>query len=210
MTADSLGTADLQGQISSCIRCRDLGLLFQHEDGRWAYPILQKAPPATATLMAVLEAPNGSDTFDPDKGYLTFDYETDPSGRFTRELFESISVDPATVFFTNTVLCLPARKADRHPVSAKQGGLCREWLAQTITTVNPQVVITFGGKALHAVGSLERHGLILRTGAGKLHDWLGRKLLPLYHPGLLGRITRPADQQMHDISPLRSFLDARQ
>lgn len=43
--------------------------------------------PASPDIFFVLEAPNRDDTFDPDKGYLTYDYDTDPSGRLFRELF---------------------------------------------------------------------------------------------------------------------------
>jgi hypothetical protein len=60
------------------------------------------------------EAPNHADTFDPDKGYLTYDYNTDPTGRFMRTLLieeaglRAEEVDD--VLFTNAVLCLPARR----------------------------------------------------------------------------------------------------
>ena len=189
----------LQEEIRQCHRCRELGLIHQHETGRWAYPVLQNDPPLVVEVMGILEAPNASDTFDESKGHLTFDSETDPSGRFTRELFESVGIAPDAVLFTNTVLCLPARRGERHPVSAKQRSLCQTWLVKTIEAANPKVVVTFGQKALTALNRIERHSLTLRTGVGKLHEWFGRKLLPLYHPGLLGRISRSREQQLRDI-----------
>jgi len=49
-------------------------------------------------VVLVAEAPNLSDTFDADKGYLTMDANTDPTGRFMLQLLASVSAkdwDPA-------------------------------------------------------------------------------------------------------------------
>jgi hypothetical protein len=48
--------------------------------------------------------------------------------------------------------------------------------------------------------------LTLQTGVGKLDAWRGRQLLPLYHPGLLGRVTRNAENQHRDIAVLKTYL----
>jgi hypothetical protein len=69
-----------------------------------------------------------------------------------------------------------------------------------------KVVVTMGAMPLRALDRVEKHGLTLRTGVGRLHSWFGRKLLPLYHAGLLGRVSRPAEMQRADIRPLRVFL----
>lgn len=194
-------------EARACGRCRDAGALFRHEDGRWALPILQAQPPAHAEVLVIAEAPNFDDTFDPNKGHLTYDDETDPSGRFATELLESVGLPADRVLFTNAVLCLPASRNGKFPVRARQMMLCSSWLALLIESANPRAVITFGATALRAAHRVEPHGLHLREGAGQLRPWGRRWLLPLYHPGRLGRIARPADQQLRDIRPLRNFLD---
>lgn len=91
-------------------------------------------------------------------------------------------------------------------MTARQQSLCAEWLGRFIDVAAPVAVVTLGGVALQALDRLERHGLSLRESAGKLHRWRGRHLLPLYHPGLLGRIARSEAKQREDIAVLRSLL----
>jgi uracil-DNA glycosylase len=67
-------------------------------------------------------------------------------------------------------------------------------------------VVTLGRTALRAVDRIARPTPTLAEGKGKLHDWYGRKHLPLYHPGLLGRITRKVAQQIEDIRALGEWV----
>jgi hypothetical protein len=48
--------------------------------------MLARTPTAALGVLVVGEAPNHADTFAPDKGYLTYDDDTDPTGRFMRTL----------------------------------------------------------------------------------------------------------------------------
>lgn len=69
----------------------------------------------------VFEAPNRADTFDPDKGYPTYDRDTDPTGRFTRRLLhEELQLDVRFFQVTNAVLCLPL--ADPNLINGQTGG----------------------------------------------------------------------------------------
>lgn len=203
----ALRLIDYQQRALACTRCHDEALLYAGAEGR-AYPLFQRDPTGRAAILVVAEAPNLTDSFDEDKRRLTYDADTDPTGVFARELLLSVGLSHQDVVFTNAVLCLPARRAGKYPVSARQLALCSPWLAQLIEAAQPRVVVTFGARALHAVGVLERHGLRLKGSAGKLHRWHGRKLLPLYHPGRLGRISRSPEQQLQDIAVLREELPA--
>lgn len=89
---------------------------------------------------------------------------------------------------------------------APQLEVCRPWLTRVLADVAPAVVVTLGAKALAALGRVERHGLQLKGGVGQLHPWRGTMLLPLYHPGALGRITRSADMQRRDIRAILPVL----
>ncbi|BDG08210.1 uracil-DNA glycosylase family protein [Anaeromyxobacter paludicola] len=188
-----------------CATCQAERLLHGEGQDR-AYPVVQRAPPWPVKVMAVMEAPNRSDTFDEGKRRLTVEADTDPTGSFMWELLDSVGLGTDQVLFTNSVLCLPAkRQGGKYPVSARQQDLCSKWLGRFIEVADPAVIITFGGVALQAMARLEHHRLALRD-AGKLHPWGGRQLLPLYHPGLLGRVSRPAEKQKQDILVLREFL----
>jgi len=195
-----------QQDARGCVRCRAEGLLHRHPDGRSSYPLFHQGSSCRAGVLAVFEAPNLADTFDPDKGRLTFDGETDPSGRFTWSLFASAGLGEDDFLCTNTVLCLPARKNGKHPITAGQRRQCQPWLERLIDDVSPGLVITFGGEALAALGRIERHGLKLKDGVGRLHDWHGRRLLPLYHPGALGRATRGEALQRADFKAIKGYL----
>jgi uracil-DNA glycosylase family 4 len=198
----------LQVEARSCARCNGERLLFA--DGtNCAYPLFQKDPPWPARVVIVAEAPNFDDSFDPAKRRLTVEPGTDPSGAFMFDLLASVGLRPEDVLFTNSVLCLPARSAEgKHYVTARQQDLCGDWLSRFIDVASPVAVVTLGGVALQAVDRLERHGLSLRENAGKLRPWRGRHLLPLYHPGRLGRIARPEAKQREDIAVLRTVLEA--
>lgn len=209
----ALRLATFAADARSCERCRvhkGSNLLFVDPIQGCATPILAKAPTARLGVLVVGEAPNRDDTFDTNKGYLTYDFDTDPTGRFMRTLLiDEAGLRPEEiedVLFTNAVLCLPARRNDKHPVSIAQVDLCKPWLVRLMDDAQISIVVTMGATALRALNRIERHGLVLRASAGKLHDWNGRKLLPLYHAGLLGRISRPEQHQRADMRALRSHL----
>jgi uracil-DNA glycosylase len=173
-----------------------------------AKPMLQRSPTGSLGILIVGEAPNWGDTYK--KGYLTYDADTDPTGRFMRRLLiEEVGLaeqEIDDVLFTNGVMCLPTQKGERFPVSAKQSDLCKPWLVRLIEDAEVKIVVTMGGKPLEAVNRIERHGLTLKD-AGALHPWFGRQLLPLFHAGQLARnLSRAESEQRQDIRVLRSFL----
>lgn len=195
---------------SGCTTCHEHDLLHVDEQHGCARPILQRSPTGSLGILVVGEAPNWDDTYLPGKGYLTYEADTDPTGRFMRMLLvEEVGLSEAEiddVLFSNSVLCLPAEESGKHRVRRKQLDLCMPWLRRLIDDADAKVVVTMGATPLRALNGVERHRLTLRSAAGKLHPWYGRQVLPLYHPGLLGRVTRPAERQRMDIRPLRDFL----
>ena len=172
--------------------------------------MLARTPTAALGVLVVSEAPNHADTFAPDKGYLTYNDDTDPTGRFMRTLLiergwpASRGSRRRAVY--NAALCLPARRNDMHPVSVKQMDACKPWLARLIDDAEITIVVTMGPTALRALNRIERHGLVLKQAARRLHTWHGRKVLPLYHAGLLGRLSRNEAAQRADIRALRDHL----
>ncbi|HWO20993.1 MAG TPA: uracil-DNA glycosylase family protein [Kofleriaceae bacterium] len=205
--------AVFQAEAKMCTRCREhegRNLLFVDPKHGCAQPILARSPTAALGVLVVGEAPNYADSFHPDKSYLTYDSDTDPTGTFMRTLL----IDEAglqdhevtSVLFANAVNCLPARNRERHPVTVQQIDLCKPWLVRLLEDAEIKIVVTMGAKPLRALDRIERHGLTLAMAAGRVHDWNGRKLLPLYHAGLLGRISRNEALQRKDMRALRQYL----
>jgi uracil-DNA glycosylase len=197
-------------EASGCTRCQPLALIHNDERGS-ARPLLTKNPTGSLGILVVGEAPNVDDTFDPTKQYLTYETDTDPTGRFMRSLLieeAGLSENEIEgVLFTNAVLCLPRKKSDKFPVTTRHLRECTYWLKRLIDDSASTIVVTMGVTALRAAALVESHALKLQTAAGKVHDWYGRRLLPLYHAGRLGRISRPESEQRRDMRALRTHLD---
>jgi hypothetical protein len=70
--------------IRQCRRCHEQGLLY-NDEMRQGYPVMFESGNLKSKIVFILEAPNFADSFDPDKQRLTYDAETDPTGRFVRE-----------------------------------------------------------------------------------------------------------------------------
>jgi uracil-DNA glycosylase len=197
-------------EAGKCRRCHESDLIFIDAEKGPARPILAKTPTAALGLLVVGEAPNHSDTYDESKGYLTYDDETDQTGRFMRRLLieeAGLHADEIQhVLFTNAALCLPARRRDRHKPYSRQLDACKGWLDRLIRDADITTVVTMGATALTTLDRIERHGLSLDAAAGKMHQWRGVTILPLFHAGLLGRINRSELQQRGDMRALRGHL----
>lgn len=75
-----------QAEAAPCTSCRAHDLLHVDEQGKRAKPMLQRSPTGALGVLIIGEAPNRDDTYDAEKGYLTYDYDTDPTGRFMQHL----------------------------------------------------------------------------------------------------------------------------
>ena len=110
-------------------------------------------------------------------------FSGDQSGRnFTRYL-ASIGLPRGRLFITNAALCNPRTEtgANRKP-TRREVGNCSDFLRRQIEVVNPRVVVTLGRVALDALRAVGYHRLTLAESAGKVFEWEGRLLVPLYHP----------------------------
>ncbi len=45
-------------EAASCVRCREQGLVFRHDDGKWALPLFHKDATCPSRIVLVAEAPN--------------------------------------------------------------------------------------------------------------------------------------------------------
>ena len=193
-------------RLAGCRKCHEAQLL--HGGAR---PLFCKFQGDRSDLLFVLEAPNHDDTFNPDKGYLTYDKDTDPSGRFFRELCANeLGEQPESVVVTNAALCLPAGGRGRYPVTSPIMRNCSPNLRDQIVSLDALVVVAVGAKALEATRLIEDHGQRKLAGAvARPISWFSRTLFAVYHTGLLARngpSGRPAELQRRDWQRLRELV----
>lgn len=131
-----------------------------------------------ARVMVIGEAPGRQGG---DKTRVPF--SGDQSGRNFARFIASINLNRTSLFITNAVLCNPrkASGANRRPTETEIAN-CSEFLRRQIETINPMVVVTLGAVSLAALRRIEYHDLSLKEAAGKVHQWNGRWLVPVYHP----------------------------
>lgn len=192
----------------SCRRCHTEcpDVIYSGPEGE-GRPLLHEEGSLTSELLFIAEAPNLDDTFSGSKGRLTVDAETDPTGAFvTRMLGEALQLTPRDVLITNSVLCLPAGSGGRYPVKAAMRRACAEHLRRTIEEVDPRFVITLGVAALEGLRAVEGHSFELRNTVATPHPFLGRILVPLYHPSMLGRASRGEALQVRDWHALAALV----
>ena len=110
-------------------------------------------------------------------------FSGDQSGRNFQRYLASVGLTREEIFITNAVLCNPrkASGANRRP-SLSEIKNCSDFLRRQVELIDPRVVVTLGSVALAALRSVEYHPLTLKEDAGRVHEWGGRLLVPLYHP----------------------------
>jgi uracil-DNA glycosylase len=178
-----------------------------------ALPLFVKRPPKSTELLFIWEAPNRDDTCNPKKRYITVDSQTDPSGAFFYDLFvNELRLDiQRGLFVTNSVLCLPLRRNEKHLVTSAQMKNCSERLRELIDLFNPLIVCPLGTQALKATALIDDHGFrSMAAAVAAERSWYGRILFPLYHTSRQARNPRNGrveERQRADWKRLRILLD---
>lgn len=148
----------------------------------------------SADIMFVGEAPGrlGADETE-------VPFHGDKSGRNFEDLLAFSGLNRSIAYVTNSVLCNP-RDANGNnstplPVEVQN---CSGFMRRQIQLIQPKLVVTLGAVALKALESIEPHGLTLNTHVRTLHNWFGRGLIPLYHPGQRAMLHRSFANQRSD------------
>jgi uracil-DNA glycosylase family 4 len=158
--------------------------------------------PLDAEVLFVAEAPG---RFGGDRTGVPL--TNDQSGRNFAALLCGAGIERDRVFVTNAVLCNPRDGHGRNaPPSAQECHNCRPFLQETLLLVRAPIVAALGRVALAALRRIEQHDLELRRDVGQAVPWLGRLLVPLYHPGPRAQLHRPFDDQQRDFHCLRVLL----
>jgi uracil-DNA glycosylase family 4 len=126
-------------------------------------------------------------------------FHGDTSGRNFEDLLAFASITRNDVFVTNAVLCNPKdEKGNNSTPTQVEAANCHPFLRRQIELVNPKIVVPLGNTALQALASIEYHGFSLSEHVRTIHQWFGRSLIPLYHPGQRAMIHRSFANQRSD------------
>lgn len=185
----------LCSKVVSCVKCERMC-----ESQR----VLNRSiGPLNAPLMFVGEAPGriGADS-------SGIPFHGDKSGQNFEELIAMSGLSRNEIVVTNSVLCNPKdEKGNNATPTTKEVINCNSFLQEQISIINPKIIITLGAKALEATRLLEGHELTLREHVRTSHKWLGRTLIPLYHPGQRAMLHRSFANQRSDYKYVFDFFN---
>ncbi len=124
---------------------------------------------------------------------------SDVTGRRFHAFLADAGLDRERVFITNAILCNPLSESgnNRRP-RASEIAACRDFLAAQVALVRAPIVVAMGGVSLESLGHIEPHGAELASHVGRVIDWNGRALVPVYHPSIQSTLSRPHKQQRRD------------
>ncbi len=111
------------------------------------------------------------------------------------------------IFITNAVLCNPKQENGNNGTpTLEEIANCSAYLEMTVALVDPDVIVTLGATALHALDLLSSHGIELRQGVAQMIPWRNTRLFPLYHPGPRALIHRSLSKQRSDFMLLSKVV----
>ncbi|MCU1267367.1 MAG: hypothetical protein JWM21_3685 [Acidobacteria bacterium] len=162
--------AVLAREAARCVRCPSMSgrtAVLSHLNG-----------PLTARIMFIGEAPGRKGA---DRTRIPF--SGDQSGKNFDRFLTSINLRRDQIFITSAALCNPqtVSGANRKPTQQEVTN-CSGFLRRAIELVDPFVIVTLGSVALDALKRIHYHQFTLKEDAGRIIEWQGRLLVPIYHP----------------------------
>lgn len=132
----------------------------------------------------------------------------DQAGRNFDSLIASAGLERDSIFITNAILCNP-RSLDGNNDSPTPTEIrnCSRYLKELLEIVKPKYIASLGVTALVSLNVIEPHGIKLSECVGRLFQWQGYLVYPLYHPGPRALIRRTKAQQVEDYKTLTRLLD---
>ena len=156
--------AEVALEASTCTRCKLAGM------GRTQVVFGVGDP--DADLMFIGEAPG----FHEDKQGEPF---VGAAGQLLNRLLEGIDLARGDVYIANVLRCRPPGNRDPEPDEIEA---CTPWLVETISLVQPRLIVTLGNFATKYV--LQTTQGITRT-RGQVYGWHGRTVIPTFHPAAI-------------------------
>lgn len=175
--ASTLSLAEIRQAMGDCRRCKLWKTRTQLVFGTGNLK---------ARLMFIGEAPGAEE-----------DQQGEPfvgaAGQLLNRLLARLGLSREEVYITNIVKCRPPN--NRNP-DAEEIATCRPFLVQQIQAIHPQVIVTLGAVATHAL--LESKAPLNRL-RGHWQIWQGFPVMPTFHPSYLLRVPQDRIKTWEDM-----------
>ena len=125
------------------------------------------------------------------------------SGRVLDAAVRSLEIEDDRWGVLNLIKCRPPK--NRYDSRAARA--CRPFLDRQLGLLAPELVVTLGAHALHA---LDPHAPPVLRSAGTVRESHGRPVFPLLHPAASLRARRWAERWHRDVRSLEKWWRARQ
>ena len=136
-----------------------------------------------ARLMFIGEAPGAEE-----------DQQGEPfvgeAGQLLNRILDKLEISRQEVYITNVVKSRPP--GNRNP-EAEEIAACRPFLLKQIQAIRPQIIVTLGAMATHAL--LESKSPLNRL-RGNWQQWQGIAVMPTFHPSYLLRCPTGTDKNL--------------
>ncbi len=173
----TLRLSDIRQEMGDCRRCQlwktRTHLVFGTGNPR-------------ARLMFIGEAPGAEE-----------DQQGEPfvgaAGQLLNRLLERLGLTREEVYITNVAKCRPPN--NRNP-DAEEIAACRPFLVQQIQAIRPQVIVTLGAVATHALLKAKAPLNRLR---GQWQKWQNIPVMPTFHPSYLLRVPQDRIKTWEDM-----------
>jgi DNA polymerase len=174
---------------STCIRCRLSETRTQ---------VVFGVGDPSADVMLIGEAPG----FHEDKQGEPF---VGAAGQLLTKVLNGIGLERREVYIANVLRCRPPGNRDPLPDEIEA---CTPWLVETISIVQPSVVVTLGNFATKFVLNTTQGITCVR---GQTFPWHGRWVIPTFHPAAIlhggGERSRQFQDLQEDFRMVRDTLD---
>ena len=128
------------------------------------------------------------------------------AGQLLTQMLGGIGLRREDVYIANVLRCRPPGNRDPLPDEIES---CTPWLIETISIVQPVVVVTLGNFATKFVLNTNRGITSMRGG---VYGWHGRKVIPTFHPAAIlhggGEKSRQFVELQDDFALIHTTLDA--
>jgi DNA polymerase len=128
------------------------------------------------------------------------------AGQLLTRMLGEIGLRREDVYIANVLRCRPPGNRDPLPDEIEA---CTPWLIETISIVQPIVIVTLGNFATKFVLNTQRGITSMRGG---VYGWHGRKVIPTFHPAAIlhggGEKSRQFLELQDDFALIRRTLQA--
>ncbi len=141
-------------------------------------------------LMFVGEAP-GADEDEQGKPFVG------RAGQLLTKMIEAIGFRREDVYIANVLKCRPPKNRDPLP---DEVAACEGYLKRQIAAVKPVIICALG---THAAHTLLRNDTPISRMRGRIYNYEGVPLIPIYHPSFLLRSPANKKEAWEDLQKLR-------